>query len=93
MDFPAPLSNINSSATDNGSIFKGKKFLEHTMKLYFLVDFPITMCDQIKDNAMSRSLHRWIFIGSNAYDEYVFVPWLNRNVYLRTVDLSRVCVQ
>ncbi|TCK33809.1 hypothetical protein B0G84_8133 [Paraburkholderia sp. BL8N3] len=42
---------------------------------------------------MSRYLYRWIFIGSNAYDEYVFVPWLNRNVYLRTVDLSHVCVQ
>ena len=42
---------------------------------------------------MYRSLHRWIFIGSNAYDEYVFVPWLNKNVYLRTVDLNCVCVQ
>ena len=93
MDFPAHLLNIDSSATDNGSVFKGEDFLEHTTTPYFLVDLRMIMRDQIKDIAMSCSLHRWIFIGSNAYDEYVFVPWLNRNVYLRTVELSRVCVQ
>jgi hypothetical protein len=38
---------------------------------------------------MSR-LSNWIFIGSNAYVEYTFVPWLSKNVYRRTVDLSRV---
>jgi hypothetical protein len=32
----------------------------------------------------------WLFIGSNAYDEYTFVPWLGKNVYRRTVDLSKV---
>jgi len=41
---------------------------------------------------MSYVLHNWIFVGSTAYDEYTFVPWLNRNVYRRTVDLSRVCL-
>jgi hypothetical protein len=41
---------------------------------------------------MSRVLHNWIFVGSHAYDEYTFVPWLNKNVYRRTVDLSRVCL-
>ena len=41
---------------------------------------------------MSHVLHNWIFVGSNAYDEYTFVPWLNKNVYRRTVDLSRVCL-
>ena len=42
---------------------------------------------------MSNRLHNWIYIGANAYDEYTFVPWLGRNVYRRTVDLGRVCVQ
>jgi hypothetical protein len=42
---------------------------------------------------MSYVLHNWIFVGSNAYDEYTFVPWLNKNVYRRTVDLCRVCLQ
>ncbi len=41
---------------------------------------------------MSHVLHNWIFVGSTAYDEYTFVPWLNRNVYRRTVDLSSVCL-
>ena len=41
---------------------------------------------------MSYILHNWIFVGSTAYDEYTFVPWLNRNIYRRTVDLSRVCL-
>ena len=43
--------------------------------------------------AMSIVLHNWIYIGSNAYDEYTFVPWLNKNVYRRTVDLTRICIQ
>ncbi len=38
-------------------------------------------------------LNNWILIGSSAYDEYTFVPWLGRNVYRRTVDFSRVCIQ
>ncbi|SDR53042.1 hypothetical protein SAMN05445850_5600 [Paraburkholderia tuberum] len=42
--------------------------------------------------AMLNVLH-WIHIGSNAYDEYTFVPWLNKNVYRRTVDLSHICIQ
>jgi hypothetical protein len=29
---------------------------------------------------MSNVLHNWVYIGSNAYDEYTFVPWLNKNV-------------
>jgi hypothetical protein len=42
---------------------------------------------------MLNALHHWIYIGSNAYDEYTFVPWLNKNVYRRTVELSRICIQ
>lgn len=42
---------------------------------------------------MCHILHNWIFLGSNAYDEYTFVPWLNKNIYRRTVDLSRICLQ
>lgn len=38
-------------------------------------------------------LNTWLYIGANAYDEYTFVPWLNRNVYRRTVDLNAVCLQ
>ena len=42
---------------------------------------------------MTHVLHHWIYIGTHSYDEYTFVPWLNRNVYRRTVDLSLVCIQ
>lgn len=42
---------------------------------------------------MQHVLHNWIVIGSNAYDEYTYVSWIDRNVYRRTVDLSRVCLQ
>ncbi|PVX61276.1 hypothetical protein C7402_14269 [Paraburkholderia unamae] len=38
-------------------------------------------------------LHHFIFIGSNAYLEFTFVPWLNKSVYRRTVDLKNVCLQ
>lgn len=65
----------------------------HICGFCLILRHSIITGDHIKGAAMSLTLHRWIFIGSNAYDEYVFVPWLNRNVYLRTVDLSRVCVQ
>ncbi len=41
---------------------------------------------------MSNILSNWIYMGSNAYDEYTFVPWLNRSVYRRTVDFSQVCM-
>ncbi|MGF6768018.1 hypothetical protein P3T18_000488 [Paraburkholderia sp. GAS199] len=41
---------------------------------------------------MQCALHTWIMIGSNAYDEYTYVSWLDRNVYRRTVDLSRICL-
>jgi len=41
---------------------------------------------------MSNVLSHWIFIGSNAYDEYTFVPWLGKNVYRRTVDLTAICI-
>jgi hypothetical protein len=43
-------------------------------------------------DAMFR-LSNWIFLGSNAYDEYTFVPWLGRNVYRRTVDLNLITIQ
>jgi hypothetical protein len=42
---------------------------------------------------MLNVLHHWIYVGSNAYDEYTFVPWLNKNVYRRTVALSEICIQ
>lgn len=42
---------------------------------------------------MRTRLHNWIYVGCNAYDEYTFVPWLNRNVYRRTVELSHVCIR
>jgi hypothetical protein len=42
---------------------------------------------------MLNVLRHWIYIGSNAYDEYTFIPWLNKNVYRRTVDLSLICIQ
>jgi hypothetical protein len=42
---------------------------------------------------MSNVLHNWVYIGSNAYDEYTFVPWLNKNVYRRTVKFSSICIQ
>ncbi len=38
-------------------------------------------------------LTTWIYIGANAYLEYTFVPWLNKMVYRRTVDLNDVCLQ
>jgi hypothetical protein len=41
---------------------------------------------------MAQVLHNWILIGSNAYIEYTFVPWLGRNVYRRTVDLSSITI-
>jgi hypothetical protein len=43
--------------------------------------------------AVMNVLHHWIYLGSNAYDEYTFVPWLNKNVYRRTVALSAICIQ
>ena len=42
---------------------------------------------------MSNRLHNWIYIGANAYDEYTFIPCVNRNMYRRTVDLRHVCIQ
>jgi hypothetical protein len=42
---------------------------------------------------VSTVLHNWIYVGSNAYAEYTFVPWLGRNIYRRTVDLSDICIQ
>jgi hypothetical protein len=38
---------------------------------------------------MSR-LNTWLLMGSNAYAEYTYVPWLGKNVYRRTVDLRHV---
>jgi hypothetical protein len=42
---------------------------------------------------MTNILSNWILIGSNAYDEYTFVPSLNKPVYRRIVDFSWVCIQ
>jgi hypothetical protein len=41
----------------------------------------------------SNRLNTWLFIGTNAYDEYTFIPWLGKNVYRRTVDFNAVCLQ
>lgn len=38
-------------------------------------------------------LHTFIVIGSNAYDEYTYVSWLDKTFYRRTVDLRYVCLQ
>ena len=38
-------------------------------------------------------LSTWIFIGSNAYHEYTYVPSLGKNVYRRTVDLNLITLQ
>jgi hypothetical protein len=42
---------------------------------------------------VSHTLHSWIHVGSNAYVEYTFVPWLGRNIYRRTVEFSTICIQ
>lgn len=42
---------------------------------------------------MPETLHNFIVLGCNAYDEYTYVPWLGRAVYRRTVDLNKVCLQ
>lgn len=42
---------------------------------------------------MNNVLSTWIFVGSNAYDEYMYVSWLDRHVYRRTVELSKICIQ
>ncbi|WP_433705833.1 hypothetical protein [Paraburkholderia sacchari] len=39
-----------------------------------------------------NTLHTFLVIGCNAYDEYCFVPWLNKTVYRRTVDLMKSVV-
>jgi hypothetical protein len=39
-----------------------------------------------------NKLYNWLYIGSNAYDEYTFVSWLNRSVYRRTVDICKEVV-
>jgi hypothetical protein len=46
-----------------------------------------------EERVMLYGLHNWILIGSNAYDEYTFVPWLGKNVYRRTVGLDQICIQ
>lgn len=38
---------------------------------------------------MLNRLHTFLVVGCCAYDEYTFVPWLNRTVFRRTVDLMR----
>ncbi len=47
----------------------------------------------VRGDVLSDVLHNWILIGSNAYDEYTFVPWMDRKVYRRTVDLSHICIR
>jgi hypothetical protein len=42
---------------------------------------------------MTSVLSNWIVIGCDAYDEYTYVPWLDRHVYRRTVALHCICLQ
>jgi len=49
--------------------------------------------DVLKECIVSPVLYHWIHIGSNAYMEYTFVPWLGKSIYRRTVDLSAICIQ
>ncbi|SAK53316.1 hypothetical protein AWB78_01314 [Caballeronia calidae] len=41
---------------------------------------------------MNRISH-WIYVGANAYLECSFIPWQNRCVFRRTVDLNSICLQ
>ncbi|WP_280923058.1 hypothetical protein [Paraburkholderia sp. LEh10] len=41
---------------------------------------------------MPHTLHNWIIICSNAYVEYTYVSWLDKNVYRRTVDYHDICL-
>jgi hypothetical protein len=73
-------------------IFRENAFIRSGEREYFRADsHSVTEC--LRETVMSNVLRNWILISSNAYDEYTFVPWLNRNVYRRTVELSRVCIQ
>lgn len=56
------------------------------------VDSNYQSLDMERMSIMRPVLHNWILIGSNAYDEYTYVSWLDRNVYRRTVDLTKVCL-
>jgi hypothetical protein len=40
--------------------------------------------------SQSNVVRNWVYLSSKPCDEYSFVPWLNKNVYRRTVDLSRI---
>ncbi|KVL63095.1 hypothetical protein WT01_06710 [Burkholderia cepacia] len=53
---------------------------------------PEKETSRVKEAVMSNVLSHWILVGCDAYDEYVFVPWLDKSVYLRTVTLRRVCL-
>jgi len=54
---------------------------------------PVPFYKVFKGFIVSPVLYSWIHIGSNAYAEYTFVPWLGRSIYRRTVDLSAICIQ
>lgn len=45
-----------------------------------------------KETAVTNVLPHWILADCNAYDEYVFVAWLNKSLYRRTVASRRVCL-
>jgi hypothetical protein len=50
------------------------------------------MPHRIRGYTVSPTLYHWIYIGGNAYVEYTFVSWLNRNVYRRTVPFTAICM-
>ncbi|WP_269434557.1 hypothetical protein [Burkholderia sp. TSV86] len=38
----------------------------------------------------SLRLNHWIVVLTNAYMEYTYTPWDDRNVYRRTVDYRHI---
>lgn len=42
-----------------------------------------------KETAVTNVLPHWILVDYNAYDEYVFVPWLNKSPYRRMMAVRK----
>jgi hypothetical protein len=62
-------------------------FLEPSVYLDSM-DLPISYeCQPVQ-----RCAH-WVYMSSKPWDEYTFVPWLNKKAYRRIVDLSRINLQ
>jgi hypothetical protein len=63
--------------------------LETVRTLRYMLHAFLQRASTFRRTTMSR-LNTWLLLGSNAYDEYTYVPWLGKNVYRRTVDLRHV---